>query len=78
MKKKTAKKLRQRQRKIRNRLDKKSLPQHLGPMLNSGPIDYDLSDRNRGILYGGIGAVQLLVQQRELDQTINRHLRTCK
>ena len=78
MKKKTAKKLRQRQRKIQNRLEKKSLPQHLGPMLNSGNIDYDLPDRSRGILYGGMGAVQLLVKQLELDKTINRHLNIFK
>jgi len=78
VKKKTAKKLRQRKRKIRNRLDKKTLPEHLGPMLNPGTIDYDLSDRNRGILYGGIGAVQMLVKQLELDQAINRHLHIFK
>ena len=74
MKKSIAKKLRQRKRKIRNRLDKRSLPQPLGPMLNPGTIHYDLSERSRGILYGGIGAVQMLVKQLELDQAINHHL----
>ena len=74
MKKKIAKKLRQRRRKIRNRLDKRSLPQHLEPMLNPGNIQYDIADRNHGILYGGMGAVQMLVKQLELDKTINRHL----
>ena len=78
MKKKTAKKLRQRKREIRNRLDKRSLPQPFGPMLNPGTIHYDLSERSRGILYGGIGAVQMLVKQLELDQTINRHLNIFK
>ncbi len=78
MKKSVAKKLRQRKRKIRNRLDKRSQPQHLGPMLNPGAIDYDLSDRNRGILYGGMGAVQMLVKRLELDKAINQRLHLLK
>jgi len=78
VKKSVAKKLRQRKRKIRNRLDKRSQPQHLGPMLNPGAIDYDLSDRNRGILYGGMGAVQMLVKRLELDKAINQRLHLFK
>ena len=63
MKKKIAGRLRRRKRKIKNRLDKRYLPEHLGPMLNPGNIHYDISDRNHGTLYGGMGAVQMLVKQ---------------
>ena len=78
MKKKIAKKLRQRKRKIRRRLDKKSLPQQPGPMLNPGSINYEISERNHGISYGGIGAVQMMVKQLELDKEINKHLHLFK
>ena len=74
MKKKIAKKLAQSKRKIRKRLDKRSLPDAPGPMLNPGNIHYDIADRNRGILYGGMGAVQMLVKKLELDKEINRRL----
>ena len=78
MKKKIAKKLRQRKRKILNRLNKKSLPAHLGPMFNPGNIHYEMADRARGITYGGMGAVQLLVKNLGLDEAINRRLRLFK
>ena len=78
MKKSVAQKLRKRKRKIRHRLDQRSQPQHLGPMLNPGAIDFELSDRNRGILYGGMGAGQLLVKRLELDEAINQRLHLFK
>jgi len=78
VKKKIAKKLRQRKQKIRNRLDKRSLPQQPGPMLNPGNIHYEISDRNHGVLYGGMGAVQMLVKQLGLDEAINSHLHLFK
>jgi len=78
VKEKIAKKLRQRKQKIRNRLDKRSLPEHPGPMLNPGNIHYDISDRNHGVLYGGMGAVQMLVKQLGLDETINSRLHLFK
>ena len=62
MKKKIAKKLRQRKQKILNRLDKRSLPEHPGPMFNPGNIHYEMADRARGIAYSGMGAMQLLVK----------------
>ncbi len=74
MKEKIAKKLRQRKRKILNHLDKRSLPEHPGPMLHPGNIHYEMADRNRGIAYGGMGTMQLLVKQLGLDEAINRHL----
>jgi len=78
VRRKIAKQLRQRKRKIRRRLDKRTMPEHVGPMLNPGNIHYEISDRNRGVLYGGMGAVQLLVKGLELDEAINRYLRLLK
>ena len=78
MKQKIAKQLRRCKRKIRARLDKKTLPEDLGPMLNPGNIQYELSDRNHGMLYGGMGAMQKLVQQLELGEAINQHLHLFK
>ena len=78
MKKKITNKLRQRKRKIRNRLDKRSMPEGPGPMLNPGNIQYELSDRNHGMLYGGIGAMQKLVKRLELDDAINNRLHLFK
>ena len=42
--KKITKPLRQCKRKIRHRLDKRILPEHLGPMLHPGHIHYEISD----------------------------------
>jgi len=76
--KKITNKLRQRKRKIRNRLDKRSMPEDSGPMLNPGNIQYELSDRNHGMLYGGMGAMQKLVKRLELDDAINNRLHLFK
>ena len=78
MKQKIAQQLRQRKRKIRNRLDKRSMPEDPGPMLSPGNIHYELSDRNHGMLYGGMGAMQMLVQRLALDKAINQHLHLFK
>lgn len=78
MKKKIAKQLRQRKRKIRKRLEKRTRPANIEPMLNPGNIHYETSDRSRGMIYGGIGAVQMLVEQLKLDETINRYLHVFK
>jgi hypothetical protein len=75
---KIAKKLRQRKRKILSRLDKRSLPEHSGPMFNPGNIHYEMADRIHGIAYGGMGAMQLLVKQLGLDEALNRRLRLFK
>jgi hypothetical protein len=78
VKKKIAKQLRQRKHKIRKRLDKGTRPANIEPMLSPGNIHYEISDRNRGMLYGGIGAIQMLVEQLKLDKTINRYLHIFK
>lgn len=78
MKKKIAEQLRQRKRKIRRRLDKGTRPADTGPMLNAGNIHYEISDRSRGMIYGGIGAMQMLVERLGLAEAIDRHLHVFK
>jgi len=78
VKKKIAKKLAQSKRKIRKRLDKRALPKRPGPVMQAGNIYYEIADRARGINYGGMGAVQMLVQKLGLDKEINRRLRIFK
>ncbi len=78
MKKRIAKIIRKRKRNIAKRINRDNYPAHEGPVLNTPNIQYDLSDRNRGIAYGGIGAVQTMVKQLQLDQTINQNVRVFK
>ena len=74
MKKNVAKKLKQRKRKIQKRLAKNSFPEKPGPMLNPDPIRYEMGERDRGMIYGGVGAMQLLVRRLKLDEAINQKL----
>jgi hypothetical protein len=74
VKKKIAKRLAQSKRKILKRLAKRSLPDKPGPMLTCPNIHYDIDQRSGGILYGGIGALQMLVKKLELDKAINSGL----
>ncbi|MCP4433067.1 MAG: IS1380 family transposase [Gammaproteobacteria bacterium] len=78
MNKKISKKLRQRKQKIKHRLNKKSVSEKPGPMLNPGNIHYDIADRSSGALYGGMGAVQKLVKQLDIDDAINNRLHIFK
>lgn len=78
MKAKIAKIVKKRKRKLQKRLAKTSQPAQPGPMLNPGPIEYDVAERNAGMVYGGIGAVQLLIKQLKLDEAINARLNIFK
>jgi Transposase DDE domain group 1 len=78
VKKRIAKIILKRKRNIAKRINRDNYPAHGGPVLNTPNIQYDLSDRNRGIAYGGIGAVQAMVKQLQLDQTINQNVRVFK
>ncbi len=75
---KIAKRLRQGKRKIRKRLDNRSLPKRPGPVMQPGNIHYEMANRAHGINYGGMGAVQMLVRKLELDKEINKHLHIFK
>jgi hypothetical protein len=67
-------KLARRKRRIQKRLDKSKLPDCSKPILAAGNIHYELSERSRGIVYGGIGAIVLLVSKLRLASIINDRL----
>lgn len=68
------KKLARRKRRIQRRLAKKDLRNCAKPVLTASNIQYELGDRSRGIGYGGIGAIHLLVRKLGLADVIDRRL----
>ncbi len=78
VKKRIAKSLRKRKQNIPHRIDRNTYPTHTGPVLNTPNIQYDLSPRDRGIAYGGIGVVQAMVKPLQLDRVINQDPRVFK
>lgn len=78
MKKRIAKIIEKRKKNIAGRIDRNTYPAHEGPVLKTPNIQYDLSERDRGIAYGGIGVVQRMVKQLQLDRTINQNVRVFK
>jgi hypothetical protein len=68
-------KLARRKRRIQKRLDKSNLRGCGRPMLTASNIRYEIGERGRGIGYGGIGAMQLLVRRLGLAEAIDRRLR---
>ena len=78
MKKRIAKIIRNRKQNIAKRIDRNTYPTHDGPVLNTPNIQYDLSERDRGIAYGGIGVVQKMVKQLKLEQIINQSVHVFK
>jgi hypothetical protein len=71
-------KLARRKRRIQKRLDKNNLRNCSQPMLTARNIHYEIGDRGRGIGYGGIGAIHLLVRQLGLAEAIDRRLHLLK
>ncbi len=68
------KKLARRKKRIQKRLDKKNLHGCSKPMFTASNIQYELGERGRGIGYGGIGAMHLLVRKLGLAEAIDRRL----
>ena len=66
--------LRQRKRRIERRLDKQNLHGFEQPMFTASNIRYEISDKDRGIAHGGIGALHTLARQLGLIDAIDRHL----
>ena len=78
MKKRIAQIIRKRKKNIAKRIDRNTYPAHQGPVLKTPNIQYDLSERHRGFAYGGIGVVQAMVRQLQLEQLINQNVHVFK
>jgi hypothetical protein len=65
-------------RRIQRRLDKCKLPDVDRPQFAARNIDYEIAERCHGIGYGGLGAIQKMVQQIGLAQAIDRRLQLLK
>jgi hypothetical protein len=66
--------LAQRKRRIERRLDKHNIQGFERPMFSATNIRYEISDRDRGIAHGGIGALHALVGRLGLAEAIDRRL----
>jgi hypothetical protein len=67
-------KLARRKRRIQKRLDQSNRCGGSQPMLNARNIQYEIGERGRGISYGGIGALHLLVRKLRLAEAIDDRL----
>ena len=65
-------------RRIDRRLDQTKLGDCSQPMFSASNIHYEISDRSRGIAYGGIGTVHLLARQLGLIDAIDERLHLLK
>jgi hypothetical protein len=75
---KIRKKLARRKRRLQKRLDKSDLRGCSQPMLTASNIQYEIGERGRGIVYGGIGAMHLLVRRLGLIEAIDCRLELLK
>ena len=66
--------LNERKRRIERRLDKTNVTGCDRPMFTAANVHYEISDRDRGIAHGGIGAIHAMVRQLGLAETIDRRL----
>jgi hypothetical protein len=66
--------LNRRKRRILGRLDKFNLEGCERPMFTASNIQYEVSERDRGIAHGGVGAVHALAKQLGLVEAIDRRL----
>jgi hypothetical protein len=73
-----ARKLVNGKRRIERRLDKNDLRGFERPMFKARNIHYEMSDRTRGMAYGGIGAMHLLARQMGLVDAIDARLQLLK
>ncbi len=75
---KVRQKLARRKRRIRRRLEKNDLRGCSKPMFTARNIQYEIGDRGRGVVYGGIGAMHLLVRKLGLADAIDDRLHLLK
>ena len=78
MKKSRHQKLARRKRRIDWRLRPRTWPQQPTPMYRASDIQYEHSDRVRGLASGGIGAMHRLAQQTGLIAAIDQHVEVLK
>ena len=79
MKKGLAQRLASCKRRIERRLDRKRIFVHREqPVFSGSGIVYQLADRTRGIAAGGLGAMQLLVEEVGLADEINRRVQVLR
>ncbi len=74
MKVKIRRQLNRRKRRIQRRLDKFNLEGCERPMFTASNIHYEISERDRGIAHGGIGAIHALAKRLGLAEAIDRRL----
>jgi hypothetical protein len=67
-----------RKRQIERRLHKSKMPRADQPVFTASNIHYDISDRQRGLAHGGIGALHLLARKTGLIDAIDRRLHLLK
>ncbi len=78
MKKKASKILERRQAEIEARLDPSWQPVTEQPVMSPGNIQYEISGRNTGINYGGLGLMVQLVKSLQLAEEIDEHIHLLK
>jgi hypothetical protein len=66
--------LNRRKRRIERRLDKANIQGFEQPMFTAANIQYEISDRDRGIAQGGIGTIHALARRFDLIDAIDRRL----
>lgn len=74
MNKKDRRKLANRKRRIHRRLAPRQWSHQHYPMFSSSNIQYEVSDRSRGVSVGGIGAIHALARRLGLPQAINQQV----
>ena len=78
MKKKDIKILRQRKRKLQQRLRRKQWEEQSQPMLAARNVQFEVADRTRAIDCGGIGAFHALTQSTGLVEAIDANVHLLK
>ena len=68
----------ERKRRIAQRLDKQNLKGCDLPAMTASNIHYEIADRSKATVAGGIGAFHLLAQKLGLDEAIDRRLELLK
>ena len=67
--------LRKRQSESEDRLDRSWMPEKGQRVLRGGNIHYEISDRVRAVDCGGLGVIQLLVEQLQLAEAIDQRVK---